>query len=133
MSHVYGCQPQIALQFQQLKAHLDAQFGVEITKRFIKKQHAWPDDQRARERHPLLLPARQLGRSPFFCSRQLHLLENRRNPALDLAMGNLSLPQSEGDVFKNVQMWPQGVVLKNQADVRSPRGYVIDRLFAQIN
>jgi hypothetical protein len=30
-------------------------------------------------------------------------------------------------------MWPQGVVLKNQADVRSPRGYVIDRLCSQIN
>ncbi len=50
------------VQAAHLEAHLLAQIGIEIAQRLVEQQRLRLDDQRARERDPLLLAAGQLAR-----------------------------------------------------------------------
>ena len=50
------------LKFLEFTLHLDAQVGVERGERLIEQQNLRPVDQRARQRHALLLPSADLPR-----------------------------------------------------------------------
>jgi hypothetical protein len=41
-------------------AHLDADLGVQVRERLVQQENVGVEDQRSRERHPLLLAAREL-------------------------------------------------------------------------
>ena len=56
--HINGGDRQAALQVADFLPHLDPQLRIQIGKRLVEKQDARLDDDRARERHPLLLAAR---------------------------------------------------------------------------
>lgn len=133
MGHINRGQAEISLQLEKFETHFYAKFGVEVAERLVKKQRSRLNYQCARQRDPLLLPARKLRWTSFFGSRKINLLESRRNSALDLAAFYLSFSQTEGDVLENTQVRPQCVVLKNQADVPAPGRHVIHRLVIQIN
>jgi hypothetical protein len=62
---VHEGQAQFLLPAAQLGAHLDAQEGVERRQRLVEQQHARLGDERARQRHALLLAAGQLARLAF--------------------------------------------------------------------
>ena len=57
MRHEYRGDAEPLLDVADLEPHLVAQLGVEVGQGLIKQQDARPDDQRASQRHPLLLPA----------------------------------------------------------------------------
>ena len=57
---MYKCDPKPALKLLELRAHLNPQERVERRQRLVEKQYFWLCDERASERHPLLLAARQL-------------------------------------------------------------------------
>ena len=69
-----------ALQRFQLVLHLAAQIGIERGKRFIEQQHARAVDQRARQRHALLLSAAQARRRGLREFAHLHHGERLRDP-----------------------------------------------------
>ena len=52
------------LDVADLVAHLVAQLGIEIRQRLVEQQDRWADDQRAGQRHALLLAAGQSGGAP---------------------------------------------------------------------
>jgi hypothetical protein len=54
--------PEAFLQTLQLDAHLVAQEGIEVRQRLVEQEHAWLGDERASERHALLLAAGELAR-----------------------------------------------------------------------
>src|SRR6185503_19003919 len=54
----YG-ESQLLLQSLGLNTHLLAQLGVEIAQRLVEEKNARRVDERARQRHPLLLTAAQ--------------------------------------------------------------------------
>src|SRR5690606_18578386 len=58
--HVDAGDIQPALQGVDFTAHLHAQFGVEVGEWLVEQQHLWLHDERARQRHALLLATRQL-------------------------------------------------------------------------
>ena len=59
---VDGGDLELVVQAADLEAHLLAQVGVEVGQRLVEQQHLRLDHDGARQRHALLLAARQLGR-----------------------------------------------------------------------
>ena len=59
---VDGREAELALQPLELEPHRLAQLGVEVRQRLVEQQELRLHHQRARERQPLLLAARELGR-----------------------------------------------------------------------
>ena len=64
-----------ALDLAQLDLHLLAQLGVEIAERLVEQQDLRADDQRAGQRHALLLAARELARKARGEGGQPHQLQ----------------------------------------------------------
>jgi hypothetical protein len=58
---VHDRQPEPLLQVTDLLAHLAAQARVEVGQRLVEQEHRRLEHERARKRHALLLPARELG------------------------------------------------------------------------
>ncbi len=66
-------------------AHVVAQPGVEIGERLVEQQEPRLDDQRAGQRHALLLAAGKLARQAVLEPDKLHLVEHLAHAALALA------------------------------------------------
>ena len=60
VGHVDERDPDLLLDRLELDLHLLAELEVEGAERLVEEQHPRPIDERARERDPLALPARQL-------------------------------------------------------------------------
>ena len=60
-----GREPELPLQLADLDANLLAQLGIEVGERLVEQQHVGPEDERAGQRHTLLLAAGQLPRQAF--------------------------------------------------------------------
>ena len=73
--------PDLALDPLQLDLEPLAQLQVERPERLVEQQHLRQVDQRPRQRHPLLLPARELRRAPLRLGREADPLELGARPA----------------------------------------------------
>ena len=60
--HVNGGGPEPSLELRELRAHLDAELGVEVGERLVEEEHRRLANDRATHRHSLALPARELPR-----------------------------------------------------------------------
>src|SRR5437762_1878299 len=72
------CAAQLAMNAPNLRARFDAELGVEIRQRLIHQHERRLDDDRARDRHALLLTAGELAGQLVFLSGQLHELQRMR-------------------------------------------------------
>ncbi len=104
--------------FAQLRAHA----RVEGAERLVEQEHLGLDRERAGERHPLPLAARELGRVAVAELLQLHELEQRVDPLADLGLRPLPDRQPEGDVVAHGHVLEGGVVLEDEADAALLRG-----------
>jgi hypothetical protein len=98
-------------------AHVVTQAGVEIGQGLVEQQEPRLDDQRAGQRHALLLAARQLARQAVLEPDKLHLLEHLAHAALALGLAAFAKEQAIADVLRHVEMGKQGVVLEDDAEV----------------
>ncbi len=80
------------VQAAHLEAHLLAQVGVEVGERLVEQQRLGFDDQRARERHALLLPAGELARIALAPARRACVMP--RMPFTFAAIAALSILRS---------------------------------------
>ncbi len=85
--------PLLLVQLPNLAQDLDAGLRIEVPGRFIREQDAGPADKGARERNPLLLAARELGRRVFEPVAEAETLEQ-----LDAAPAGLGLGHRLGGV-----------------------------------
>jgi len=85
-----------ALQVADFAAHLRAQLGVEVGERLVEQQHAWLDDDRARERDALLLAARELMRHLPLVGGKSHQREHIGDGSDDLVAIEALDPQAIG-------------------------------------
>jgi hypothetical protein len=76
--------PSRALHVQQFLAHLHAQRLVQVGQRLVQQQHLRLDDHGARQRHALLLAARQLVGPALRVVGQAHHVERRAHLLADL-------------------------------------------------
>ena len=117
MGYIDKCDSKPALQRLQLALHLLSEFQIQSSQRLVQKEHLGTVYQSPRNRHSLLLPARHLGRHPFFHAVQLHQLDHLLHPAADLIFFYFFLHQSERDIVKYVHMGKEGIILKHRVDI----------------
>jgi hypothetical protein len=118
----------VALEPLDLDLHVEPQVLVERAEGLIQQQHLGVDREAPRQRHALLLSARQLARQPLgewtHMGKVQHSLDPRRNA---LARPVMRL-EPVGDVLPDRHVGEQGVVLEHDADAAPVRRQVIDAL-----
>ena len=111
----------LALDAHELELHLLAELEVERAERFVEQEHGRLVDQRAGERDPLLLAARELGGPALVVAVELHEVEVALDPVADLGLRDLLAPQTERDVVGDGQVREQRVRLEDGVDVALER------------
>jgi hypothetical protein len=104
-----------------LALQLFAQLQIEGAKRFVEQQHLRPDDDRPRQRHALLLPARQFRGIAMRQLLQPHQAKGLPRPLIGLAAGDTAHPHAEGDIGGNRLVRKQRVGLEHHPGV-APMG-----------
>ena len=98
-----------------------AQLGVEVRQRLVQQEHGRVDDQGAGQRHPLLLPARQLPRQPLLQRVEPHQAQRFPHPRVALGAADPAHLQPERDVGGHVHVREQRVGLEHHAGVARVR------------
>jgi hypothetical protein len=117
-------QSQALLDVDQLELRLLAQLPVERAKWLVEQQYLRPLDHSARQRHPLLLPARKLMRLSLGELAQLHQVQHLFDAARDFRSRHVLLLQAERDVLLDRHVRKQGVRLKHHIDRAAVRRHL---------
>src|SRR3954452_13447749 len=96
--------------------HLLAKLEVECAQRLVEKEHARAVDQRARERHPLLLASGKLSRLSPFHTGELYELEHASDLLAHVLTLHASPPEAESDVLEDRQVREERVALEDRVD-----------------
>ena len=116
------------VQTLELVLHLLAQLLVEGAERLVHEDESRVEDERARQRDPLLLPARELRRQPLLEALPADTMATARSTRS--AISSRPTPthlQRKGDVLGDAHMRKQGIVLEHDADVAPVRRHARDR------
>ena len=97
--------------------HLLAQIGVEVGQRLVEQQRLRFDDQRARQRHALLLPAGELAGIALRQRLELGRGQDRRQLLRNGVAVHLAQTQAVDDVFGHRHVRPQRVALEDHRHV----------------
>ena len=102
----------------ELPAHGVAQARIEIGQRLVEQEEARPPHDGARQRHPLLLPAREPRRRPPRHRLHPDQREHIHHPLLDFRARDAGAGDREriGDVVEDVEMRPDRVGLEHHSD-----------------
>ena len=100
-----------------LVLHLLAQLLVERAERLVHHDQLGLEHERARDRDPLLLAARELGGAALPEARELDHVERLPDPRLDLGRRGFAHLERERQVLVDRHVREQGVVLEHHADV----------------
>jgi hypothetical protein len=109
--------PDVALDPLQLHLHLLAQLQIERAKRLVEQQNTRAVDDRARQRHPLALATRELGRLATLIAGKTHHFQRLVPAPRTLLFGNAVHPQPVLDVLAHGHVREQRVVLKHGVDL----------------
>ena len=105
-----------------LGAHEVAEARVEVGERFVEQEDVAFEGERACESDALLLAAGKLVDLAFREFRHANHFEHLADGLPDLRTRGLPDPEPEFDVFGDVQVRPQGVVLEHHRGVAGFRG-----------
>ena len=108
--------PDLPLDRLQLHLHLLAQLQVQRPQRLVQQQHLGPVDDRPRQRHPLALPAAQLGRLAIRVAGQPHHRQRLVAPPRPLLLADAADPQPVLDVRPHAHVGEERVVLEDRVD-----------------
>jgi hypothetical protein len=100
----------------ELELRAFAQFFVQRAQGFVEQQQLGPLGQASRQRHALLLAARELVRLAFGKSLELDQLEHLLHAGRYLALGHTFALEAEGDVVPDRQVRKQRVRLEHHVD-----------------
>ncbi|KAG0935976.1 hypothetical protein G6F31_015829 [Rhizopus arrhizus] len=115
-----------ALDAAQFQLHFLAQLGIQIGQRFVQQQHAGPDDQRARQRHALLLPTGHARRMAVRQMRQAHQLQRVSHARLAFIFLHPLHLQADRHGLGGGHEREQRVVLEHQAQAALVRRHAAD-------
>ena len=116
MGHIDHREAQALLQFAQLAAHFLAQLGVEIGKGFVHQADLGLGDQRAPQRHALLLSAGQLRGPAIKQGRKAQQLGGFGQATRGFGRGHLAHRQPEAYVLRHREVGKQRIVLEHHGD-----------------
>ena len=107
----------IVVELAQPLAQLGAYACIERAERLVEQEHLRLGRERAREPHPLALPAGELRGIAVAEALELHEVEQLVHAFADLGLRPFSHLQAERDVVANGHVLERGVVLEDEADV----------------
>ncbi len=113
-------QAQFLLPAPQLRAHLHAQEGVERGQGLVEQQHARLGDERARQRHALLLPAGEFARLALGQVAHGDALQQVLRAPVALRPADALHLEAEGHVVQRREVREQGEALEHHG--RAARG-----------
>ena len=90
-----------AMEMLEFRAELRAQLGIDVGQRLVEQQHVRLPDQRAGDRHALLLAAGQLARVALLQPGQLHDVERLPDRRADPAPAHAPGAQRKRDVLRH--------------------------------
>ncbi len=94
---------------------LERHFGIDVAGRLVRHQHVGPADDRPRDRHALLFPARQGCGAGISAMRQADPFEHVGHRALQIGLAHARNAQGQGDVVEGGKVVDQAEVLKDHA------------------
>ena len=118
--------PDLLLDPLQLELHLLAKLQVERAERFVEQEQARIVDERASERDPLLLTARELSGLASLEPLEVDEAQDLLHAAFGLGPRDLLAPQAEFHVVDHIEMGEQRVGLEDRVDVSAVRREVGD-------
>ena len=113
VGHVDEADAEPALKTLKFLPHLHPQEGIERRQRLVQQQGAGIGDQRAGERHALLLPAGKLGRQALRILVHLDKPEQFHRLRPPLRLGHALQLEAEGDIVHAVEVREQRVALEH--------------------
>ena len=117
MGNEQGGDARIPLDTTNLFTHLKSHGGIKRAERLIEQEHPRLDRQRSRQRHPLLLTARQLVWKPLLKTSETHEIKQFADARPSHLRINATHPHAELQVLTHREMRKQAVVLKHDAHV----------------
>ncbi|KFE34238.1 phenol hydroxylase [Thioclava atlantica] len=117
VGHIKRGDPELALQFADLDAHLHPQLGIEVRKRLVEQEHRRFAHDRAPHRDPLALAARELAR---FAVEIVGKLQQRRgllDAAVDLVLRHARDLEPVPHVLAHRHMRVERIILEHHRDV----------------
>ncbi len=124
MRHVDGRHAHALEQVTQLDAHLLPQLGIEVRQRLVQQHHGRAADQRAGDRHALLLATRELRGAAVVVVAQAHHVQRLAHLFADLFTRQLLDVQREGHVLAHAHVGPDRIGLEHHRDVAPMGGNV---------
>jgi hypothetical protein len=119
------CQPELALDRDQLGSNADSQLGIQVREGLVQQQHLGIHDQGSCQGDTLLLPAAELAGEALLETGETQELQGVRH-ALGCALAaDTCQAQSVADVFGNAHVGEQGVILKDHRRFASMHGDVV--------
>jgi hypothetical protein len=106
---------------------------VQGAERLVHQHELGVENQRAGQRHALLLAARQLPWPPVRQGFHLDHAQRRPHALARVRLVDLANGQREGDILLDRQMRKQGIVLKYHSDVALMRRHVLDRTVGEVD
>ena len=126
VGYVYKGNTRFLTDIFKLVLHILAKLQVKSGKGLVKKQYLGAVYKSARNGNSLLLTARQSADVSLFKSAKIYKLKHFADFFLYFIVFRLLDSQSEGDIFKYVQVRKQCIFLKNCIDRTLVRGHIVD-------
>ena len=126
MRHEDRGEAALALDTAQLDLHLLAQAAVERRQRLVQQQHARLGDDRPRQCHPLLLPARKLAGLARIEAGETNKIERTLSLAPRCRAPDAPAAQPVGNVLDHCHVRKQRVGLEHHADPATPQRLMRD-------
>ncbi len=123
----------VAVDLRQLDLQPLAELQVERAERLVEQQHRRSVDERARDRDPLLLAARELAGQPIAEVFEPDERERLLDPAGRLARRHLRHLETEADVVPHRHVREERVRLEDRVDAAAVRRQPVDALVADLD
>ncbi len=126
MRHVEQGDAEPCVQLDQLRAHLEAELGIEIGKRLVHQEHLRPAHDRTSEGNPLALTAGKLRRLAIEQRVELKAVSDVCNEALAARLVHVARFQRELDVLPDCHVRVERIALEDHRDVALCRADVVN-------
>src|SRR5205823_7337726 len=112
-------------------AHLEPELGVEVGERLVHQHKRRLDNDRPRDRHALLLPARELPRKLLGVRLQLHEIERGVDLEADLVPRRATHGEAKADILPHAHVREERVVLEHHTEAALLRPEHVDALVVE--
>ena len=133
VGHVDDRRLDLGMQFLDLRAHLHAQLGIKVGKRFVEQEHIRIAHDGTAHGNTLALAAGKLGRPSFQKGLEAESARRFRDRRIDLRLGLSGDLERKSHILCNRHMRVERIGLEDHGDVALARRQVVDHPVADVD